>query len=198
MVIHAIMFDLIAKSPVVILKEARGNRYLPILVGVFEASAIDMGMKKQEVPRPMTHDLLLNIINEAEMTIDHVEINKIQDRTFFAEICLYSEGRNLHIDSRSSDAIAIAVRANTPILVDEDILSDAGVEYPNPPGGEAENPPEKIFTTTPDESRKFKEFLSNLNPEDFLNIEESDDEPESELEDEGDDYENPEDFPQEP
>ena len=195
MVIHAIMFDLLAKSPVVILKEVRGNRYLPILVGVFEASAIDMGLKKQEVPRPMTHDLLINIISEAEMTIDHVEINKIKDRTFFAEICLYSEGRNLHVDSRSSDAIAIAVRTNSPILVDEEILIDAGVEYPNPPGAEAEGGAEKAFTT-PDESRKFKEFLSNLNPEDVLDIDDSGDEPEQFKDEDSDDFENPEeDYP---
>jgi len=174
MVIHAIMFDLFAKSPVVILKEARGNRYLPILVGVFEASAIDMGLKKQELPRPMTHDLIMSIISEAELTIDHVSINKIKNRTFFAEICLYSEGKNLHIDSRSSDAIALAVRANSPILVDEEILMDAGVEFPNPPGTEGEEGAEKVYTT-PDESRKFKEFLSSLNPDDLLNIEEVED-----------------------
>jgi len=173
MVIHAIMFDLFAKSPVIILKEVRGNRYLPILVGVFEASAIDLGLKKQELPRPMTHDLLMNIINEAELTIDHISINKIKNRTFFAEICLYSEGKNLHIDSRSSDAIALAVRANSPILVDEEILIDAGVEFPPPAAGEAEEgaaPGEKLYTT-PDESRKFKEFIAGLNPEDLLSIE---------------------------
>lgn len=179
------MFDLFAKSPVIILKEVRGNRYLPILVGVFEASAIDMGLKKTEMPRPMTHDLLINIINEAELTIDHIAINKIKNRTFFAEICLYSEGKNLHIDSRSSDAIALAVRSNSPILVDEEILMDAGVEFPNPPGGEGEEgatPGEKLYTTS-DESRKFKDFLSSLNPEDLLSI------PEMEEGDEGDEGE---------
>jgi bifunctional DNase/RNase len=171
MVIHAIMFDIIAKSPVLILKEARGNRYLPILVGVFEASAIDLGMKHKDFPRPMTHDLLSNVINLTEYTIDNIEINRIEDRTFFANINLYSEGKNLSIDSRPSDAIALAVRSNSPILVDDEILRDAGVEFPEPPGT-GDPAGEKLYTTS-DEGRKFKDFISRLNPEDILDMEES-------------------------
>jgi bifunctional DNase/RNase len=180
MIIHAIMFDLFAKSPVVILKEARGNRYLPILVGVFEASAIDLGLKKKSFQRPMTHDLLSNIINQTEFTIDHIEINKIQDRTFYANISLYSEGKNIIIDSRPSDAIALAVRCDSPILVDEEILQDAGVDFPEPPGGAEGQPPsagEKMYTSG-DESRKFKEFISELDPEELLEMEDVEDDPE--------------------
>ncbi|MCD6216941.1 bifunctional nuclease family protein [bacterium] len=173
MLIHAIMFDLFAKSPVVILKEARGNRYLPILVGVFEASAIDFGLKKKLFPRPMTHDLLTNVIDQTEYTIDHIEINQIRDKTFFANISLYSEGKNIVIDSRPSDAIALAVRCQSPILVDEEILHDAGVEFPDPPGEAGESSGEKLYTTS-DDSRKFKDFISNINPEDVLDMDVSD------------------------
>lgn len=174
MLIHAIMFDLFAKSPVVILKEARGNRYLPILVGVFEASAIDFGLKKKIFPRPMTHDLLTNVIDQTEYTIDHIEINQIKDKTFFANISLYSEGKNIIIDSRPSDAIALAVRCQSPILVDEEILHDAGVEFPDPPGETGESSGEKFYTTS-DDSRKFKDFVSNINPEDILEMQIPDD-----------------------
>lgn len=185
MVIHAIMFDLFAKSPVVILKEARGNRYLPILVGVFEASAIDLGLKKKSFPRPMTHDLLNNVINQTEFTIDHIEINKIQNRTFFANINLYSEGKNIVIDSRPSDAIALAVRCQSPILVDEEILTDAGVDFPEPPGEAGEDTGEKLYITS-DESRQFKDFIAGLDPEDILDMEELE-----EFEDDDDEGESP-------
>ena len=174
MLIHAIMFDMFAKSPVVILKEARGNRYLPILVGVFEASAIDIGLKKKTFPRPMTHDLLTNVIDQTEFTIDHIEINQIKNRTFFANISLYSEGKSLVIDSRPSDAIALAVRCQSPILVHEEILLDAGVEFPEPPGEGEEGPGEKLYTTT-DDSHKFKDFISSINPEDILEMDVADD-----------------------
>lgn len=173
MLIHAIMFDLFAKSPVVILKEARGNRYLPILVGVFEASAIDLGLKKKSFPRPMTHDLLNNVIDQTEFTIDHIEINQIKNRTFFANISLYSEGKSLVIDSRPSDAIALAVRCQSPILVHEEILIDAGVEFPEPPG-EGDGSGEKLYTTT-DDTHKFKDFISSINPEDILEMDVADD-----------------------
>ncbi|MBU1023913.1 bifunctional nuclease family protein [bacterium] len=174
MLIHAIMFDMFAKSPVVILKEARGNRYLPILVGVFEASAIDIGLKKKSFARPMTHDLLSTVINLTEFTIDHIEINQIKNRTFFANISLYSEGKSLIIDSRPSDAIALAVRCQSPILVHEEILIDAGVEFPEPPGEGEEGSGERLYTTT-DDSHKFKDFISRINPEDILEMDVSDD-----------------------
>lgn len=174
MLIHAIMFDLFAKSPVVILKEARGNRYLPILVGVFEASAIDIGLKKKTFSRPMTHDLLSNVIDQTEYSIGHIEINKIEKQTFFANINLYSEGKNIIIDSRPSDAIALAVRCQSPILVKEEILIEAGVEFPDPPPDSEKGPGEKLYSTT-DDSRKFKEFVSNINPEDILDMNISDD-----------------------
>ena len=193
MLIHAIMFDLFAKSPVVILKEARGNRYLPILVGVFEASAIDLGLKKKPFPRPMTHDLLTNVIDQTEYTIDHIEINQIKDRTFFANISLYSEGKNLIIDSRPSDAIALAVRCQSPILVDEEILIDAGVEFPDPPPDAEKGSGEKLYTTS-DDSRKFKDFISSINPEDVLDMQIPDELDDPDALNEADDSDDDDDF----
>jgi len=177
--IDSIMYDLVNKTPVVILKELSGERYLPILIGMFEASAIEMGIRETPLPRPMTHDLLSSLINHLHLTVEYIHINKIEDSTFYANIVLYHEGRTLEIDSRPSDAIALAIRTQSPILVEEDILSKAGIRMSPHKAGEKGD----TFTVEPasgtkqafdsdvssDETEEqFKDFLSRLKPEDFL------------------------------
>jgi bifunctional DNase/RNase len=177
--IDSIMYDLVNKTPVVILKETNGDRYLPILIGMFEASAIEMGIRETSLPRPMTHDLLNCVINKLQWTVDRIVITKIEESTFFANIILYQEGTTFEIDSRPSDAIALAVRTHSPILVEEDILSKAGIKMS--PHKHGEKPDE--FSTDPDDYagragdfegvsddsvERFKDFLSNIRPGDFL------------------------------
>jgi bifunctional DNase/RNase len=177
--IDSIMYDLVNKTPVVILKELSGERYLPILIGMFEASAIEMGIRETPLPRPMTHDLLNNFINLLHLTVEYVHINKIEDSTFYANIVLYYEGRTLEIDSRPSDAIALAIRTQSPILVEEEILSKAGIRMDPQKAGKPEG-----FNIDDDSSRRhgfehdapavddsekqFKDFLSKLRPDDFI------------------------------
>ncbi len=176
--IDSIMYDLVNKTPVVILKELSGERYLPILIGMFEASAIEMGIRETPLPRPMTHDLLNNFINMFHLTVEYIHINKIEDSTFYANIVLYHEGRTVELDSRPSDAIALAIRTQSPILVEEEILSKAGIRMDPQKAGKGEGfhiGPEaagrggfESDLPSDDSERQFKDFLSRLKPDDFI------------------------------
>jgi hypothetical protein len=177
--IDSIMYDLVNKTPVVILKEMSGERYLPILIGMFEASAIEMGIRETPLPRPMTHDLLSNLISHLHLTVEYIHINKIEDSTFYANIVLYHEGRTLEIDSRPSDAIALAIRTQSPILVEEEILGKAGIKMsPHKTGerpdaftieaGQGTKPGFDYDSPGDDSERQFRDFIDNIRPEDFL------------------------------
>ena len=178
--IDSIMYDLVNKTPVVILKEINGDRYLPILIGMFEASAIEMGIRETPLPRPMTHDLLNNIINHLQLTVEYILINKIEDSTFYANIVLYKENETMEVDARPSDAIALAIRTHAPILVEEEILSKAGIKM-NPhkaaerekgrtiEGDEGAFAPSGEPEISSDEAEeRFRDFIDDLRPEDFL------------------------------
>src|SRR3989304_662737 len=110
MIVDSIMLDLVNKTPVVILKELNGERYLPILIGEYEASAIQMGLKNISFPRPMTHDLLNHILEKTQCPVEFILITRIEDSTFFSSIVIYNDGEKLEIDARPSDAIALALR----------------------------------------------------------------------------------------
>ncbi|MEO7994776.1 MAG: bifunctional nuclease family protein [bacterium] len=165
--IFSIMYDLSAKSPVVILKEEDGDRYLMILIGVPEAGAIESGIKKKRVSRPMTHDLITSILREMAVTVSQVQINKIEDHTFYANILIDDDGSTLEIDARPSDAIAIALREEAPIMVHEDILNDAGVQLPHPPVDPGEYT-DQYAAFSPEEPTDFKEFIAKIRPEDLF------------------------------
>src|SRR6185369_2933007 len=120
--VKALIVDPIANMPVVILRDADEKNFLPIWVGVFEANAIALQMEGITTPRPMTHDLLRNIIRQIEGDVVRVVINNLQENTFYAEIHLRVAGRDLTIDSRPSDAIALALRAKAPVFVEESVL----------------------------------------------------------------------------
>jgi uncharacterized protein len=120
--VKALIVDPIANMPVVILRDAEENSFLPIWVGVFEANAIALQMEGIVTPRPMTHDLLLNVLSQLGARIEKVVVTRLEENTFFAEIHLEREGQRVVIDSRPSDAIAVALRASAPIFVEEIVL----------------------------------------------------------------------------
>ena len=122
MEVKALIVDPIANMPVVILKDADEQNFLPIWVGVFEANAIALQMEGITTPRPMTHDLLRNVIREVEGKVSQVVINNLQENTFYAQIHLSLNGRSFVIDSRPSDAIALALRLEAPVFVEELVL----------------------------------------------------------------------------
>ncbi|MEX2585889.1 MAG: bifunctional nuclease family protein [Balneolaceae bacterium] len=111
-----------------ILNEIEGNRRLPIIIGTFEAQAIALEIESIKPPRPMTHDLLKNIILSFSSTVKEICINDLNEGTFFAKIRYESNGENLELDARPSDAIALAIRFGAPILVESAVLDEAGIE----------------------------------------------------------------------
>ena len=125
--IESIRVSLVTQHRVVILKEVDSERYLPIWIGPYEADAIALELQEVAVARPLTHDLMRSIINDLGASVTHVLINDLRDDTFFARIVLDANGRHMEIDSRPSDAIALAVRVKCSIFVEEAVLEKAGV-----------------------------------------------------------------------
>lgn len=136
-------------KPIVILREADGNRCVPIWIGAPEAAAIAHVMEGVEPPRPLTHDLLLSVMETLGARLGHVDITSMDEGVFYAELVL-ADGRR--IDARSSDAIALALRAEAPVYVDDSILEEIGVA---------------MEFEEEDELEKFREFLDNVSAEDF-------------------------------
>src|SRR5687768_15149034 len=125
--VESIRVSLVTQARVVILKEVDSERYLPIWIGPYEADAIALELQEVPMQRPFTHDLLRTVISELGATATHVLINDLRDDTFFARIILDVMGRHAEVDSRPSDAIALAVRVKCPIYVDEGVMERAGV-----------------------------------------------------------------------
>ena len=139
-------------KPIVILREADGNRCVPIWIGAPEAAAIAHVMEGVEPPRPLTHDLLLSVMETLGARLGHVDITSMDEGVFYAELVL-ADGRR--IDARSSDAIALALRAEAPVYVDDSILEEIGVA---------------MEFEEEDEVEKFREFLDQVTPEDFESL----------------------------
>jgi bifunctional DNase/RNase len=125
MSIKGLMVDPITNMPIVILKDKPGERILRIWVGLFEANAIALQIENVSTPRPMTHDLLRNIITDLEGRVDRIVVSDLKDNTFFAVIHLTVRGERIAVDARPSDAIALALRTRSPILVEESVIDNA-------------------------------------------------------------------------
>ncbi len=126
-VIDSVRVHLMTPQRVVVLKQVDSERYLPIWVGPYEAEAITVALQEVEMIRPLTHDLLKNVFGAFNARIMRVEIIKLQEEIFYGNIAVVVDGRELNVDSRPSDAIAIAVRAHVPILVNPDVMEEAGI-----------------------------------------------------------------------
>jgi uncharacterized protein len=125
--IDSIRVSLMSQHRVVVLKDVDTDRYLPIWIGPFEADAITIQLQGVQVARPLTHDLLKSVIDEMGATISHVMVNELKNDTFFARIVMDVNGQSMEIDARPSDAIALAVRANAPLFVAEEVMSAASI-----------------------------------------------------------------------
>lgn len=125
--IHSIRMSLVTQHRVVILKEVDAERYLPIWIGAYEADAIAVELQDVNVSRPLTHDLLRSIIGELGATVQSILVNDLHDDTFFARIVMDVNGRYVEVDSRPSDALALAVRVKASIFVDDAVMDKAGV-----------------------------------------------------------------------
>ena len=127
MKIRGLMMDPVTNMPIVVLKDAGGTAILPIWVGIYEANAIALEIEKVQTPRPMTHDLLKNLLLGLNVRVHKVVVNELRDDTFFALIWMERDGQMLSMDSRPSDALALALRVDCPIFVEEAVLKSSKV-----------------------------------------------------------------------
>ncbi|MFZ0635883.1 MAG: bifunctional nuclease family protein [Candidatus Acidiferrales bacterium] len=123
--IRGLMMDPVTNMPVVVLKETQGNGVLPIWVGIYEANAIALEIEKVQTPRPMTHDLLKNVLTGLNVHVQKVVVCDLKDDTFYALIWMEREGQMMSMDARPSDALALALRLDCPIFVDEDVIKSS-------------------------------------------------------------------------
>ena len=155
MQIYGVSFDMFGKQPIVLLKTADGNRFLPIWIGHPEAAAILMKLQGASTPRPMTHDLLNDVLESVDAKCERVAVTELRDNTFYASITLSVNGTEIEIDSRPSDAIALAVRCHAPIYAADEVIEESSIEFEH----EVEDQEEVV--------EKFKDFLDQVSPEDF-------------------------------
>ena len=159
MSIYGINLDLFSSSPIVILKVEDENRYLPIWIGQAEARSILMKLQNQEFSRPLTHDLAVNLVSEMGGKLERINVTELKDSTFFATLHLAIDGRTVEVDSRPSDAIAIAVRAGAPIFAADEVIEEAAVEFEDQEAME-EAPEDEVVD-------KFKDWMNRVSPDDF-------------------------------
>ena len=173
MTIYGVSFDLVGKQPIVLLKTAEGNKFLPIWIGHPEAAAILMKLQSQAPPRPMTHDLLSDMLEQLGAQIVRITVTELRENTFYAQITLQQDGGEIEIDSRPSDAIALAIRAEAPIFAADRVIEESAIEFEG----------EEIDQDRLDEEvAKFRHFLDEVTPENFA-VEGEEEEAEEEEED---------------
>ncbi|DAA96533.1 TPA: hypothetical protein CPT80_04325 [Candidatus Gastranaerophilales bacterium HUM_9] len=153
MKVMGIALDTRSGSPIVVLHDLENKKALPIWIGSAEASAIIRKIEKLAVARPMTHDLVVDVVDKTGYTVDRVEINDVEEETYFATIFLMKDDEVIEIDSRPSDAIAIAMRAEAPIYVTENVLMDGAVSTDS--------------ARDEEEAEEFKDFIQSVKPSDF-------------------------------
>lgn len=152
--------ELPSNTPIALLRERTGSRrVLPIFIGGPEATAIAFALEEVVTPRPMTHDLVRNLLDDLGVSIESVTVTELRDRTFYAEIEMHAADGVHRVSSRPSDAIALAVRAGTPIYASEAVLDEAGFEADDE---SSEEPAEEAEVV-----EQFREFIDNVSPEDF-------------------------------
>ena len=156
MTIKGLMVDPVTNTPIVVLRDAEGQKVLPIWVGVFEANAIAVQIENVPTPRPMTHDLLKNIIYDLHATVERIVVTDLKENTFFALIHLTVGGERVVIDARPSDAIALALRASAPIFVEERVIEQSRLVEPSTPQAESERLHKWLESLDPDDLGKYK------------------------------------------
>jgi bifunctional DNase/RNase len=153
--IYGVSFDLVGKQPIVLLKTKDGNKYLPIWIGQPEAAAILMKLQGASTPRPMTHDLLTEILGQLDAQVTRITVTELRENTFYAQVTVQLDGTEIEVDSRPSDAIALAIRAEAPIFAADDVIEESAIEFE----GDDVNEEEMVD--------EFKKFLDQVSPEQF-------------------------------
>ena len=178
MVIYGVSFDVIGKQPIVLLKTVDGNKFLPIWIGHPEAAAILIKLQGTELPRPMTHDLMTALIMQFNAEVKRITVTALKNNTFYAMLTLTRDGEDIEVDSRPSDALALAVRTDAPIFASEELIEENGIEF------------EHEVDDTEEIVERFRDVLDQVTPDDFREAEGAPDDAEDEedeLEDEEED-----------
>ena len=171
MLIYGVSFDLVGKQPIVLLKTEDGNKFLPIWIGHAEAAAILVKLQNAAQPRPMTHDLVTDILGQLDAEVVAVTVTELRENTFYARITLQQNGSEIEIDSRPSDAIALAVRAGAKIFVADEVIEESGIEFEGEHGDRDEiTGATPLAELDPDE---FRRFLDTVSPDEFAREEEN-------------------------
>src|SRR5213596_1003908 len=129
MLIYGVSLDLVGKQPIVLLKTAEGNKFLPIWIGHPEAAAILMKLQSATTPRPMTHDLVTDMLEQLGAQVTRITVTELRENTFYAQITVQLDGSEIDVDSRPSDAIALAIRADAPIFAADDVIEESAIEF---------------------------------------------------------------------
>jgi len=191
MTLYGVSFEPIGKQPIVLLKTVDDEKFLPIWIGHPEAAAILMKLQGASPPRPMTHDLVTDIISELQGEVVRVTVTELRENTYYARITIVQNGREVEVDARPSDAIALAVRCDAQIYAEDDVIEESAIEF------QAEDEEQQGLVTASSLSdldpAEFRRFLENVTPEEFatsleeLREEQFEDEGESDEEDEEED-----------
>ncbi len=160
MVVYGVSFDMVGKQPIVLLKTAMGNRFLPIWIGHPEASAILAKLQDSDTPRPMTHDLFSTVLGELDAEVVRISVVEMRDSTFYARIVLRRGGEEVELDARPSDAIALALRAKAPIYAADDVITESAIQMEDEEAASVQADPEQLV-------EDFKQFLDEVRPEEF-------------------------------
>jgi uncharacterized protein len=162
MTIYGVSFDLVGKQPIVLLKTADGNKFLPIWIGHPEAAAILMKLQSQAPPRPMTHDLVTDMLEQLGAQVVRITVTELRENTFYAQITVQLDGSEIEVDSRPSDAIALAIRAEAPIFAADRVIEESAIEFEGE-DVDQEQLEEKVT--------EFKQFLDQVTPDQFAEVE---------------------------
>jgi uncharacterized protein len=167
MVIYGVSFDMVGKQPIVLLKTVDGNRFLPIWIGHPEAAAILVKLQNHVPARPMTHDLLNDMLGQLEAEVISIAVTEMRENTYYARITLKQNGSEIEIDSRPSDAIALAVRAGARIYVADDVIEESGVEFEGEVSDDDIAAAAGVSTLSDLDPDEFRAFLDTVSPDEF-------------------------------
>jgi len=167
MVIYGVSFDMVGKQPIVLLKTLDGNRFLPIWIGHPEAAAILVKLQNAVSARPMTHDLLNDVVGQLDAEVVSIAVTEMRENTYYARITLQQNGSEIEVDSRPSDAIALALRAEAKIFAADDVIEESGIEFESEEEAAQDERIRRVSSLEQVDPAEFREFLDTVTPEDF-------------------------------
>jgi bifunctional DNase/RNase len=167
MTVYGVSFDLVGKQPIVLLKTADENKFLPIWIGHPEAAAILMKLQGATPQRPMTHDLLTDLITELDAEVTKITVTELRENTFFARITLERNGSEIEVDSRPSDAIAIAVRVEAKIFAADEVIEESGIEFESEEDAANDERIRRVSALGDIDPAEFRAFLDTVTPDEF-------------------------------